>query len=129
MGGSTLCGGGPKRNYRTRADGLTATAAQLHEGLYTVIYDALKSGNPYTFGNREGLILSLNKWGATAFASSLTTATTTGAAATKTPAPHAQEGWTAIMQAINRFRRQALQTKGDVAYAMWALGHHGKISH
>src|SRR5438067_8174820 len=64
--------GSPSRlgcwNYPTRADGLNATAAQLHQAAYAAILAALRSGNPFTVNDPGRLADALQAWGSIEYA-------------------------------------------------------------
>lgn len=55
------------RNYTNPKQGTTATATTLENGNYPALLAALRSGDPYTFFNPQGVAANLKTWGSSTF--------------------------------------------------------------
>lgn len=65
------------KNYRTRADGIQATAKTIQNGNYPALLAALASGDPYGVSNPEAVAQNLRTWGTGTFAAVYATQTAT----------------------------------------------------
>ena len=55
------------RNYTSPKQGTTATAATLENGHYPALLAALRSGDPYTYIDPNGVAANLGTWGSSTF--------------------------------------------------------------
>ena len=98
--GSSECKA-PVRNYRTRADGLQATAAQLHDAKYSAILAALKSGDPYGYSDSFTVSQELDTWGSLTFSTRYSTETAQAPPDNTVSAPRAHKGWADMRRSTN----------------------------
>ena len=129
--GSTLCKGGPSRNYRTRADGLQATSKQLHEARFAAILAALKTGNPYTYKDGPAVVTALEGWSNLAFAGAYSreTAPVQPPAITGTQyAPVAIRSWSDLQRVFNSTMWQQTGRAQTLAHAgLRELRHRARV--
>lgn len=79
------------KNYTSASQGAQATATTLKNGNYPSIMAALRSGDPYTFANAQGVAANVTTWGTPAYAARFLLAAgapggAPGAAPSKAPA-------------------------------------------
>jgi hypothetical protein len=65
---STRCNSAGVQSYPSSAVGTTATVATLENGRYADILAALRSGSPFTYGNKGAVATQLQTWGTFNFA-------------------------------------------------------------
>lgn len=71
MPGATNYNSAGVQQYVSAAQGAEATVLTLENGYYPHVLAALKSGSPYTYQDRAGLVANIKTWGTTSFANAL----------------------------------------------------------
>lgn len=108
--GSTNCkgigGGHTAQNYTTHAHSASAFASQLHSGSYPSLAAALKSGSPYTLGDKNGVVSDVAKWGSENFSFALSESfkppgSGGGGGGGSPNAPSIHRGWTDLRKTVN----------------------------
>jgi len=99
--GSTLCDDFGAQAYKSHANGIDATAKQLHETRFGAILAALKSGNPYGVSDYQKVADELNTWGATNFSGQYLNQVKPQAPPTSAIAPDTNRGFNRVRHAIN----------------------------
>ena len=109
--GSTACNMAGVQSYPTPTEGAAATAATLENGYYPAIVAALRSGDPYTYGDPSAVAAQITKWGTPNYAAaySVTAGAPAGAPGaasggtpTQPPGPTLQTAWGQLMRTIAR---------------------------
>lgn len=90
------------QSYDDRVWTRTAFAAQIESGKYPHLRAALKSGNPYTFGNYVGVTADIGQWASQTYANVYLAVMSAGGPPPTLKAPQALQGWHGLQVAVNR---------------------------
>lgn len=124
--GSTVYNNNGVRNYTSAAQGAKATVTTLTNGRYPALLAALKTGDPYTYIDPNGVATNLQTWGSKTFVPVYLTAAGSfqGTGGTPPPpivaatgagvAPSAHRGYADLRNSVSRHVPTQLQRSTDL---------------